>query len=227
MLILCNGMLRSGSTWSFNVALKLLKSSDPERKVFGFYTEDPAVVAAGARPRFSDLVIKSHCLDPAACVLPDASKTIHTWRSPYDVVVSCMWMFGGMAEQWISAVRKSLRIWAMHRLKNDACMVSYEALVREPATVIEEIGIYLGMSPKAELVQQLAGELSLENIKRFSRHLAPSRLTQNCGYIFDRETLFSKPHQERGCRIRSAASERMPAIGDRCDVARRGLRVFM
>jgi Sulfotransferase domain len=198
MLILCNGMSRSGSTWSFNVALKLLKSRDPARKVFGVYTEDPAVLAAAARPRFSDLVIKSHCLDPAACAVPDTIKVIYTWRSPYDAVVSCMWMFGGSAEHWIGMIRKSLRVWALHRLKNDACIVSYEALVRNPAAVIERIGSYLGITLEPEPVQELAEELSLENLRRFSRHLDPSRLTRSGDYVFDRETLLHPNHIRNG-----------------------------
>jgi Sulfotransferase domain len=198
MLILCNGMLRSGSTWSFNVALKLLKSCDPARKVFGFYTENPAVLAAAARPRFSDLVIKSHYLDPTACAVLDTAKVIYTWRSPYDAVVSCMWMFGGTAEHWIDLVRKSLRLWASHRLQNNACIVSYEALVRDPLAVIERIGSYLGISLEPERVQKLGDELSLENLRRFSRHLAPSRLNHSGDYSYDRETLLHPNHIKNG-----------------------------
>jgi hypothetical protein len=52
MVILCDGMVRSGSTWSFNVALKLLESSDPDRKAFGTFNENPAVLAAAIKPRF-------------------------------------------------------------------------------------------------------------------------------------------------------------------------------
>ena len=66
MVVLCDGMIRSGSTWSFNVALELVRSYEPHRKVFGFYNQNPAVLLAACRPRFSNLVIKSHNLDPSA-----------------------------------------------------------------------------------------------------------------------------------------------------------------
>jgi hypothetical protein len=79
-------------------------------------------------------------------------------------------MFGETVEQWIGLVRRSLRLWAAHRLQNNACVVSCEALVQNPAAVIERIGTYLGIPPEQERARELAEKLSLENLRRFSRH---------------------------------------------------------
>jgi len=83
MVILCDGMVRSGSTWSFNVVRNLL-TSDPTRKVHGIYSESPAVLAAGIHPRPSHLVIKSHVLSPLAHDLCCSNRVqaIYTWRNP-------------------------------------------------------------------------------------------------------------------------------------------------
>lgn len=214
MVVLCDGMLRSGSTWSFNVALKLLKSWDPATKVFGLYTENPAVLRAAARPRFSHLVIKSHYAG-AEEASGNVFKIIYTWRSPYDSIVSSACMFGAPVESWIKPIRKTLRIWASHRLANNACIVPYEALISNPAASIEGIASYLGISVKPERVLQIAQELSLENMRRSSQHLAPSRRARSGDYVFDRDTLVHPNHIRNGGMgygIRHLKSEQVLAI---------------
>jgi hypothetical protein len=57
-----DGMVRSCST--FNVALKLLESCDPDRKPFGTFNENPAVVAAAMKSNPIALI-----LSPGICVL--------------------------------------------------------------------------------------------------------------------------------------------------------------
>src|SRR6266581_2236852 len=130
MVVLCNGMIRGGSTWSFNVVLKLLRSCDPNRKAFGIYSENPAVLAAAVKPRFSHLVVKSHALDRSTYELcrTGAVKTIYTWRDPHDVVVSCSRMFGFSVEHWIGPLQDALRVWSFHRATNSALIVSYDTI---------------------------------------------------------------------------------------------------
>jgi Sulfotransferase domain len=203
MVILCDGMVRSGSTWSFNVALQLLKSCDPNRKAFGTYSDNPAVLAAAIRPRFSNLVIKSHSLDPVARGLCDkgAVKAIYTWREPRDVVASCMQMFGSSAPHATGILRKALRIWAFHRATSSACIVSYEEITKDPCAAIERIADYLGLTIDSEQLRGIADEVSFERVKRFSQHLSelePSRQIRSNGHFFDRVTLFHKDHIRNG-----------------------------
>ena len=203
MVILCDGMVRSGSTWSFNVALKLLKSCDPSRKAFGTYNDNPAVLAAAIKPRFSNLVIKSHSLDPFGqelCVR-GAIKTIYTWREPSDVVASCTRMFGSSAPHWIGVLRNALRIWRFHQTTNSACIVSYEEIRLEPLAAIERIAGYLGLAIESEQLRGIAEEFSFERVKRFSQHiggLEPSRQIRGDYDVFDRVTLFHKDHIRNG-----------------------------
>ena len=158
MVILCDGMVRSGSTWSFNVALQLLRSCDPNRKAFGTYNDNPGVLAAAIKPRFSNLVIKSHRLDPfvqESCVR-GAIKTIYTWRQPYDVVASCVQMFGSSVPHWTGVLRKELRVWSFHLATNSACIVSYEEIIKEPCAAIERIAGYLGLAIESEQLRGIA-----------------------------------------------------------------------
>lgn len=203
MVILCDGMVRSGSTWSFNVALKLLRSCDPTRKTFGIYNENPAVFAAAVRPRFSHLAIKSHSIDPSVHELccTGAVKAIYTWRHPYDVVVSCVRMFGSSAEQWTEVVRNALRLWSFHQRTNSACIVSYEAIVTDPVTTIARIASYLGLSIEPGGLRRIAEEVSFKNLKRFSDHMdegGGARLIRSNGQVYDRETLLHPHHIRNG-----------------------------
>lgn len=196
-------MVRSGSTWSYNVALKLLKSCYPDRKTFGFFSEDPAVLAAAVRPRFSNLVIKSHRLDRTANEIcrRGALKTIYTWRHPYDAVASSVQMFGQPVEDAIDAVRNALRVWSFHRATNSACIVSYEAIMTEPSAAITRISRYLQLTLEPEALTRIADEVSFARMNRLSQHvseLSPVRLVEQNGLMFDRETLLHNRHIRSG-----------------------------
>jgi hypothetical protein len=203
MVVLCDGMARSGSTWSYNVALKLVKLCDPDRKTFGLYTENPAVLPAAVRPRSSHLVVKSHHLAHSAYELcrAGAIKAIYTWRHPYDAALSGMRMFGHSLDQSLGILRNALRIWSFHRATDSACIVSYESIVREPSAVINSIASYLGLPIEPEQVCQIAEETSREQVRSFSRRVAglePSRLVQRDGLVYDRETLLHRNHIRDG-----------------------------
>lgn len=203
MVILCDGMVRSGSTWSFNVALQLLRSYDRNRKAFGTYSENPAVLAAAIKPRFSNLVIKTHALDPLSRGLcaTGAIKTIYTWRQPYDAVASCVQMFGLSVPDSIAALRNALRVWSFHRVTNSACIVAYEEIVAEPFAAIERIAAYLGLAIESAQLRGIAEEVSFERVRRYSNSLGelePSRLAGINGNVFDRATLLHQNHIRNG-----------------------------
>lgn len=203
MLVLCDGMIRSGSTWSYNVVLQLLKLSDTSRKSFGFYNEDPAILNSALRPRSSHLAIKSHVLSPANYELCRTGqiKSVYTWRDPYDVVASAVGMFGPPAEKWMDPLRNALRIWAFHRETNSAHIVSYPSIVNHPAESIAGIAAYLGVTADPARVRSIAGEVSFTSVRQFSRHvqeLDPKRVVRKDRHVFDRETLLHQGHIRNG-----------------------------
>jgi hypothetical protein len=203
MVILCDGMARSGSTWSFNVVLKLLRAHTPHQKAFGLYSEDPVVFSSAVRPRSSHLVIKSHRLDPRVreiCV-QGLIRTVHTWRDPYDAVASIVGMFGDTVDHAINTVRHALRIRAFHQTTGTACIISYPSITTAPVATISQIACYLGLQVAPEEVRKIAGELSLDRMRRFSRHVSelPSpRLIHSYGKTFDRETMLHQDHIRNG-----------------------------
>lgn len=203
MVVLCDGMARSGSTWSFNVALRLIKLCHPDRKTFGFYTENSAVFAAAVRPRSSHLVVKSHDLAPSAYELcrAGAIKAIYTWRHPYDATLSGMRMFGHSLDQSLGILRNALRVWSFHLATGSACIVPYESIVREPSAAINSIASYLGLHVEPGEVCQIAEETSHEQLRSFSQQVAvlePSRLVRRDGLVYDRVSLLHQNHIRDG-----------------------------
>ena len=199
MVVLCDGMIRSGSTWSFNVAMELVRLCQPNRKVFGFYNENPAVLLASARPRFSHLVIKSHKLDPSAYELCHAGtiKAIYTWRDPYDVIVSCMRMWGHSVDHWTGALRNALRVWSFHRATGSGCIVSYESIIKSPVAIVNNIASYLELQIEPDQACQIAKTTSLEHLKSVGQQiddLEESRLIRTDSHVYDRQTLLHRNH---------------------------------
>lgn len=203
MIILCDGMVRSGSTWSFNVAVWLLETYCSDRKTLGLYSETSAVLIDAIREQSSHQVIKTHNLDPSSRELcrSGAVKAIYTWRHPYDAIVSAMGIFGNSVDHWIEVLRHALQVWAFHRETESACILSYESIVQEPAAGILSIAAYLGLNADPELARQVAEEASVERVKRFSQRidkLEKSRLIRTEGAVYDRETLLHQNHIRDG-----------------------------
>jgi hypothetical protein len=202
MFVLCDGMLRSGSTWSFNVALKLLKLSGG-RRAFGLYDENPAVLAAARNSRASHLVLKAHTLSPDNYELcrSGAIKAIYTWRDPYDVVASALRIFGKDAGTWLDSLRGALRVWSFHRSTASALIVPYAAILREPGETIAAIGRYLDLPVTAEHLRQIEMEVAFSTVKRFCSRVAQldaARVVRKDRMVFDRQTLFHQDHIGNG-----------------------------
>jgi hypothetical protein len=96
MLVICDGMPRSGSTWSFNVVLHLLCRAEPGCVLHSGYEESLPRFLEWTPPSATGAVLKCHDLDPLARALVQmgAALVIYTWREPADAVASCMRMFG-------------------------------------------------------------------------------------------------------------------------------------
>jgi hypothetical protein len=185
------------------VVLKLLKLGDVNRKTFGFYNEDPAILNAALRPRSSHLAIKSHVLSPANYELCRTGqiKSVYTWRDPYDVVVSAVRMFGGSPEEWMDPLRNALRVWSFHRETNSAHILAYESIMNHATESIAGIADYLGLSAEPADMCRIAEEMSFKAVRRFSRHveeLDPKRVVRKDRHVFDRETLLHQGHIRNG-----------------------------
>jgi len=196
-------MVRSGSTWSFNVALTLVESCDPSHKTFSLYDDNLVHLPAAARPRQSNLVVKSHVLDEFGRQLcrSGAIRAIYTWRHPYDAIASAVRKFGHSADHYLETIRNSLRTWSFHRSTGTACILSYEDIVGAPEAGIHSIAAYLHIDVEPARIREIADALSMKKLKKFADHidqLEPSRVVRKDGKVYDRQTLLHQNHIQDG-----------------------------
>ena len=199
MIVFCDGMPRSGSTWAFNVVVKLLQSGGPNQRIYGAHTDLQDVVLGSLEPAWEHVVIKTHSLDTKSRVLSAAggSKAIYTWRDPYDAVVSTMRMFGYSFEKSLASIRSSIDLWRFHKATATALIVSYRSITHDPARTIEAIGAELGLTLSKSVVDQTLSETSFETMKRASKHveqLGSDRLVREGVHVYDRQTLLHQNH---------------------------------
>jgi Sulfotransferase domain len=192
MLVICNGMPRSASTWAFNAAVGLLRRSDPDAELYSGYDESVARFLETAPPSATNLVVKCHELDARGKALAQAAKarTIYTWRDPADAVVSCMGMFDYDFERALTAIESSFKLYLFHRLRGTALILSYVDIVDNPVEAVAGIAGYLGLDGRSEVVAAVAEDTSLERMKEQSRQLEAS--------AYDPTTLLHPGHVRDG-----------------------------
>ena len=191
MLVLCDGMPRSASTWSFNVVKGLLRHSDPDSKVIGGYDEDVAAFLTSTAATADHVVLKCHTLDSHAreLVRCGAAKAVYTHRDVREATVSCMAMFGYDFDQALAAIASSLEVWRFHLREQNALILDYVELTTRPGDCIERIASYLGVAHSSELVADISEETSITRMRE-----VVTDLEQSGAEAFDSETLLHPRH---------------------------------
>src|SRR5260370_15143169 len=159
MLVFCNGMPRSGSTWSFNVTLGLLRRCLPGEEIQSGYSETPVEFLKAAVPTASHVVLKCHFLTPLARALlrTRAAKVVYTWPDLPDAIASWRGIFGRRFEEGLRAAGSSLELLAFHRSYGNAAIIAYDELFYRPKHTIPRIAEYLAPRKlKAAILSELA-----------------------------------------------------------------------
>lgn len=213
MLVLCNGMPRSASTWSYNVAMALLR--DTAQEVRGGYDENLHRFLCGLPATCVHAVLKCHSLDAAGLSLAQvhAAKVIYTWRDLADATASFMTMFDVDFEHTIAIMSSSLDLYLRHR-RNGALILSYEAIMHQPTESVAAIAAYLNVAARQELVVEIAEANSFDRMRekveeistldyagrlvRHDRTLYADAARSDRSYFYDPETLFQLNHIRDG-----------------------------
>jgi Sulfotransferase domain len=201
MLVLCNGIPRSASTWSYNVAMALLRNSAQD--VYGGYDENLQRFLAGVPPSCVHAVLKCHSLSAVGLGLAQvqAAKVIYTWRDLTDATASFMTMFGVDFEHAIAVMSSSLDLYRRHR-SNGALILSYEAITRKPTESVAAIASYLNVAARSELIAEIAEANSFdrmrEKVKEISSLEYDGSLIRHERTSYDPETLLNLHHIRDG-----------------------------
>ena len=211
MIILCDGMPRSGSTWAFNVCLRLVRSRWPGANVYRGFRSRVEEYLNEVGSEYDHAVLKTHCLDiqGMALSLTGGVHSVHTYRDPYDAVFSFLKMFNPKFETALEALRRALVIRTFHRAYGNALMIPYHRIRRAPKRTIREIGDYLGFSLAAEQVSLIHNEMAFAKLKQWSSSIGDNphgNVVRLRNTVYDSETSFHRNHIRDG---RSGNGQRM------------------
>ena len=201
MLVLCNGMPRSASTWSYNVAMALLRRTGQE--VCGEYDENLHRFLCGLPASCVHAVLKCHSLDAAGLGLAQlqAAKVVYTWRDLADATASFMTMFDVDFEHTIALMSNSLDLYRRHR-RNGALILSYEAITQQPTESVAAVASYLNVAVRQEQVAEIAEANSFgrmrERVKEISMLDYGERMVRHDRTSYDPDTLLHIDHIRDG-----------------------------
>jgi len=201
MLVLCNGIVRSASTWSYNVAIAVLRHSAQD--VYGGYDENLQRFLCSLPPSCVHAVLKCHSLDTAGLGLAQlqAAKIIYTWRDLADATASFMTMFDVDFEQAIAAMSSSLDLYRHHR-SNGALILSYEAITQQPTESVAAIASYLNVAAHQELIAEIAEAHSFDRMRKKVKEISSlnygGHLVRHERTSYDPETLLNRHHIRNG-----------------------------
>src|ERR1700728_4667181 len=167
MLVLCNGMPRSASTWSFNVAVELLRRVT-DQPVHGGYDENTARFLKSSPRSVAHLVLKSHLIDPVAQSLAQvgAANVIYTWRDVADAVVSFMRMFEVDFGRAYAVMAESLDLYQRYRTDGRTLILSYEEVTADHLRSVRKVAEFLRLPASDSIISAVDQLTALEHVRR-------------------------------------------------------------
>jgi hypothetical protein len=194
MIVLLTGMVRSGSTWAFNVAKALLMAET--RAITGEYTNDVGAAIAGLGTQVEHHLIKAHMVDRVGHMLirHRMCKTICTWREPLDCIASSVQAFGSDVDDTIALAQGGLAFLDLQAREGGVLFIAHDTILAQPHDAIRAIAAYLGCAADDATVGRIGGLFSKDNVARFTDKLerAPDARSNADGW--DRDTLFHPGH---------------------------------
>jgi hypothetical protein len=192
-VVLCLGLKSSGSTWLYNVAIRILKEAEPGKgAVRAFFADNSAMVPEGAE-KARILVIKSH--EPSTAILFltrfARGQVLVTVREPRDSVASLMQRFGHSFESALKDVREGGKhVMALARERR-ALVLRYEDGFPDKERTIDNVAAFLGMKISAALRRRIFRSLTREAVQKKIRTLHAGETDPNA---FDPTTQWHPGH---------------------------------
>lgn len=189
MLIVCNGMLRSGSTLQYNIARSLVEKIGIGRGEAFF--DNNYILPEGDFIRWAEdtrhHVIKMHVVHPNAARLAANGyvRICYIYRDIRDVAVSAKRMFYYEGQELIDALDLAIETYYKLQTIENVLWQKYEDLATDISAQVVNIAEFLGLDPPQEIIADIAEEFSLKNVqllttqfryrlRRFFEHRATS-----------------------------------------------------
>lgn len=167
MIILCNGMMRSGSTLQYNIVKGLLEKNHKSYVSLGFYDKDKI------ENNFNDLELKSKEQDLIYLIKShDYSKlnqlknvrVIYSYRNLMDVAASIKRKFEKKGSSLIAELELSIINYNQIYSSKNLLVQPYEELINSLRACIEEINDFIDLEKKDSIINKVLYDNSPEII---------------------------------------------------------------
>lgn len=202
MIVLCTGMPRSASTWSFNVCVRLISHSHADARLYTGFDDDLMASMQDLDKEYDHMVLKSHRLDRLGrnLVMLGAAKAVYTHRDPEDAIASYMVMFERSFDEALTAILDSVALFNFHSRCGNCALISYESIVRESFGAVARVQTYLGLENSPDVVRTIAAETSMAAMKDLAARVGEDSNSLVClgNLTYDRHTLLHRNHIRNG-----------------------------
>ena len=184
-LCICNGLIRSGSTWSFNVCRELIQLvATQQKQPFGStYLQaaqlDQFIVQQWQRSPGPTL-IKAHELGPLALanLQSGAARGVCTFRDPRDSVASDMVFMGLGFDASVYRVDVSLQCLRTCEPIKRILFVRYEEMIVDQQAQIRRIAGHLGLGIGEDIVRLVDSRTNIASSKRICQQIVNQAIPQ-------------------------------------------------
>lgn len=214
MIILCTGMPRSGSTWSYNVCKTILQAAFPGSSLWTGYCEEVGRVVEDHRQDTDHLLIKCHNLADAGSrhyIERNQPKLVYTYRDPRSAVASGMVVFGHSFEHMVALVLGSLQFMDYQMNVANPLLISYGELSTASMATIRRILRYLGIEIADDAIREIGRRCGRREMTRIAAQidsLDPHEVQRDGQYVMHRPTLIHRNHlREEGAAWHGVLSD--------------------
>lgn len=212
MLVVCNGMIRSGSTLQYNYVRSLVERVGVGRG-HGYYGSDDFAELSDQLERWSRErwvhVIKSHDLHPesAAWTRAGRMRICYIYRDIRDVAVSAKEKWGYGRDELIPVLDRAIDVFYRLRSVRPRLCQRYENVVADPIGALRSIARYLELEAEPETLLAVQKACSADAARRLMRRMRLNPLVrirrglQRIGAVddptYDDRTLLHPDHISR------------------------------
>jgi hypothetical protein len=171
-------VIRSGSTWSFNVCRALFQEYAIRQKVpFGSaYLDGPYVDQFIAREWSlapGPTVIKNHMIGATAlaAIRSGQAKAVCTYRDPRDCIASDLVFMNGGMEFSLKRVSASLGFLKYYQSSSQILLVKYEQMMSDRLGEIRRIARHLGLEMDEAFLRQVDSKTNIDSSQKLCREL--------------------------------------------------------
>lgn len=178
MLVICNGMIRSGSTLQYNIAKGVIESGQAGH-IKGFFKaeeydnmRESLIEWANSNDVF---LIKMHDLFPQEFYdqftpNPNALKILYSYRDIRDVAVSAKKKFGLKGDELIDSLNKAVDYFnEIQKYEKFLLTQKYEKFVEDSYTCAEEITAFLGFYLSNDQLNEISKNTSIESFRNVAK----------------------------------------------------------